>query len=56
MTNKWEYLEEEISLFYGFDTKKLANLGKKGWELICIDGCIAYFKRPIEDKEKTDDE
>ena len=26
---------------------ELNKMGLKGWELICIKGCIAYFKREI---------
>jgi len=33
----------------------IARLGIAGWELVCVDEGIYYFKRPIQSERPTDD-
>ncbi len=52
---KWEYKYETppISLHpSNFKERKLAYLnkmGSEGWELVCIEKSMCYWKRPITD-------
>lgn len=58
---KWEYgwLRIEDSLREYKETKdKMNDMGKNGWELVCLfEGgsthTMYYFKRPIEEPEKA---
>ncbi len=64
---KWEYRIETFvtggvdgipgmvanAVMSGLDGKRLADLGKEGWELVAVVGGRAYFKRPHKEPAKA---
>ena len=58
---KWEYLVdnlEHIKFMHGqlHHPERMQNafiaLGKEGWELVCVNNGVAYFKREIRNVSK----
>jgi hypothetical protein len=48
---KWEYDVVEPP-----GSEAFADMGRDGWELVCITDGVAYFKRPLPDYESTESE
>lgn len=44
---KWEFATVSLKRSGDRFGKELASLGQRGWDLVSVDGGIAYFKRSI---------